>query len=304
MATRERVRSTEHAAVDDGRTASAEDARRRLLAGLPVAERRLEPAGIPTAVLEGGDGPPIILLHGPGEFALTWLRVIPDLARTHRVVAPDLPGHGASLLGEGALDADRALAWLSELVEQTCPTPPALAGHLLGGAIGARYAAGQADRLGGLVLVDTFGLRRLRPAPMFALTLIGFMARPSERSRDRFFEHCFADMGGLREQLGERWEPLMAYALEGARSQRQKVALRSLMPAFGLRAIPDAELERIAVPTSLVWGRHDRQTPLRVAERASARFGWPLHIIEDAADDPAFEQPHAVVRALHAELGT
>src|SRR3989337_255283 len=70
--------------------------RERLLASMPVSERRLQLAGISTAVLEGGDGPPIVLLHGPGEYAAKWLGVIPDLVTTHRVIAPDLPGHGTS----------------------------------------------------------------------------------------------------------------------------------------------------------------------------------------------------------------
>ena len=283
---------------------SRSNARERLLAGMPLSERRLELAGISTAVLEGGVGPPVVLLHGPGEFALTWLRVIPDLVQTNRVVAPDLPGHGASSMGDGPLDAERMLAWLDELIEQTCGSPPALAGHLLGGAIGARFAGTYPDRLAALVLVDAFGLRRLRPTPLFAITLIGFLARPTDGSRDRFFRQCFVDLEGLRKQLDSRWEPLMAYGLEGARSPHQKVALRSLMPQFGLRAIPPAELEWISIPTTLIWGRHDRQTPLRVAEAASARYGWPLHVIESAADDPAFEQPEAFLDALRAALGT
>jgi pimeloyl-ACP methyl ester carboxylesterase len=45
-------------------------------------------------------------------------------------------------------------------------------------------------------------------------------------------------------------------------------------------------------------------TPLRVAEEAGARYGWPLHVIEDAADDPPIEQPEAFLRALHAALET
>ena len=285
-------------------TLQTTNVRERLLAGMPVTERRLELAGVPTAVLEGGEGPPVVLLHGPGEFALVWLRVIPELAKTHRVIAPDLPGHGASLAGDGPVDADRALAWLDELVEQTCPSSPALAGHLLGGALGARFAGAQPDRLSRLVLVDTFGLRRLRPRPLFALTLVGFLARPTDGSRDRFFRQCFTDLDGLREQLDSRWEPLMAYALEGARSPHQKLALRGLMPALGLRPIPAADLARISIPTTLIWGRHDRQTPLRVAEAASARYGWPLHVIENAADDPAFEQPDAFLGALRAALGS
>jgi hypothetical protein len=88
---------------------------------------------------------------------------------------------------------------------------------------------------------------------MFALTLIGTLARPTSGSRDRFFRQCFVDMDGLREQLGARWEPLMACALEGATSPRQKAALRSLVPSFGLRPIPEVDLAPIAAPTTLIW---------------------------------------------------
>src|SRR5947207_11244407 len=87
-----------HAQEQRGRTTAepGRDLRERLLAGLPVRERRLDLAGVSTAVLEGGDGPPIVLLHGPGEFAAKWMRVFPALVRTNRVIAPDLPGHGTS----------------------------------------------------------------------------------------------------------------------------------------------------------------------------------------------------------------
>ena len=74
------------------------------------------------------------------------------------------------------------------------------------------------------------------------------------------------------------------------------------MPHSGGAPIPEEELARISVPTTLIWGRHDRQTPLAVAQRASTRFGWPLHVIEEAADDPAFEQPEAVLKALSVTL--
>ncbi|TCM48871.1 alpha/beta fold hydrolase [Kribbella sp. VKM Ac-2568] len=282
------------------RAGDGDRARDQLLAATPVTARRLMLAGISTAVLTGGDGPPIVLLHGPGEFAFTWLRVVPELVKTNRVIVPDLPGHGASRVGDAPLDVDRVLAWLGELIEQTCPSPPDLAGHLLGGAIGARFAVAHGEKLRGLVLVDTFGLRRLRPSPLFTLTLINFLARPTAGSRDRFFRHCFVDMNSLRDQLGPLWQPLMTCALEGANSPDQKAALRGMMPGLAWRAIPEEQLARISVPTTLIWGRHDRQTPLDVAQRASLRYGWPLHVIEDAADDPAFEQPEAVLAAFSA----
>jgi pimeloyl-ACP methyl ester carboxylesterase len=280
-------------------TTDGNNDRERLLAGIAVTERRLELAGVSTAVLEGGDGPPIVLLHGPGEFAAKWLRVIPDLVRSHRVVAPDLPAHGASEVPEGQLDADRVLAWLGELIERTCPSPPALVGHVLGGAIAARFAANRGDRVGRLVLVDTLGLGRFRPAPRFALTMIGFMARPTERTYSRFMRQCSFDLDALREEMGERWEPFVSYNLDLARAPSAKAAGR-LMRELGVPRIPPEDLARIAAPTTLIWGRHDRANRPQIAEAASARYGWPLHVIEDCADDPPRDQPEAFLEALRA----
>ena len=61
------------------------DARERLLADLPVEERRLQLAGIPTVLHEGGGGSPVVLLHGPGGSGLHWMRVIPGLVGTHAI---------------------------------------------------------------------------------------------------------------------------------------------------------------------------------------------------------------------------
>ena len=102
-----------------------EGARQRLLADMPVTERRLQLAGVSTAVLEGGSGPPVVLLHGPSGYAAHWMGVIPGLVATHRVIAPDLPGHGASEVEGGPLDAGRVLEWLGALIERTCMSPPA-----------------------------------------------------------------------------------------------------------------------------------------------------------------------------------
>jgi pimeloyl-ACP methyl ester carboxylesterase len=286
------------------RRSPGEDARQRLLAGIPLAERRLQLAGVSTAVLEGGDGPPVVLLHSSGEFAALWMRVIPELLTTHRVVAPDLPGHGASEVADGHLDTDHVVAWLAALIEHTCPSPPALVGHGLGGPIATRFAIAHPDRLSGLVLVDAFGLGRFEPVPTFGLALHRFLEQPTEHTRDGLFRQCFVNLDGLRQQLGERWDPLAAYALDRARTPGQQAALGSLMPQLALQAIPSVDLARITVPTALIWGRHDLQVRLPVAEAASARHGWPLHVIEDAGDDPALEQPAAFLRTLHAALAT
>ena len=259
-------------------------------------------AGVSTAVLEGGDGPPIVLLQG--EFAAVWMRVIPELVTTHRVIAPDLPGLGASELSDGRPDVNSVLTWLDELIEQTCAIPPVLVGKGPGGALAARFAIEHSDRIDRLVLVDAHGLDRFRPAPGMALTFIGVLLRPTERGLQRGFRrYCFVDLGGVRAEMGERYEWMAAYALDRLRTPSVKAAMRSLGRQLA-SAIPSRELARIAVPTTLIWGRHDLGVRLNVAEKASARYGWPLHVIENARDDPAIEQPQAFLRALHAALGT
>ena len=276
--------------------------RKQLLARIPVTEHELHPAGIPTAVLEGGQGRPLVLLHGQGEFAATWMRAIPGLVDSYRVVIPDLPGHGASGIGDAGLDPDRMMAWLGQLIAQTCPSPPVLIGHLLGGAIAARFAVHHSDRLERLVLVDTLGLRWYRPTAAFGLAAIGFMARPSEHSRDRLFDQCFVDRDSVHEQMGGDMDLLEAYALDCARRPELKAALRSLMPRIGVPPIRPDDLAGLDVSTALIWGREDRQTPVKTAKVAAARYGWPLEVIEGAADDPAHERPEAFLSALRPNL--
>ena len=280
-----------------------EGARRQLLAQMPVTERRLILAGISTAVLQAGDGPPVVLLHGPMANATHWAGIIPGLAATHRVIVPDLPGHGASeTTGDGRIDAGRVMEWLGGLIAQSCKSPPALVGQLLGGAIAARYASTHGNRLSRLVLVDTFGLCPFQPVPEFGRALSQFLAQPTERTHTDLWHHCAFNLDELRQRMGERWQPFEAYNLDRARAPSVQAAVATLMEHFGIPAISTSDLARIAAPTTLVWGRHDHATPLAVAEEVSARFGWPLHVIEDCNDDPPVEQPEALLRTLRVAL--
>ena len=81
---------------DSSRRATGDDARRRLLAGAPVTERRLDLAGVSTAVLEGGDGPPVVVLHGQGGWAGMWLPVIADLGAGRDAGTPGTTTTGPS----------------------------------------------------------------------------------------------------------------------------------------------------------------------------------------------------------------
>ena len=63
---------------------------------MAVEERKIEVEGTPIRYLMAGEGPPLVLLHALGEGAFDWQWVLPDLAQTYRVYAPDLPGFGDS----------------------------------------------------------------------------------------------------------------------------------------------------------------------------------------------------------------
>lgn len=276
--------------------------RAQLLSEIPVTERLVYLAGISTAVLEGGQGPPVILLHGPGETSVWWMRVIPKLAETNRVIVPDLPGHGSSRVNPDKLDTEIVLTWLSELIERTSPSPPALVGHILGGSIAARFTIGHGEQISQLVLVDSLGLGKFRPAPRFAFGLFRFMLWPTEKNFHRFFPHCMYNVVDLRKQMGKHWEPFLAYNLECACDPDRKTALQILMKRLGIPKIPSEDLSQINVPTALIWGRHDKANKLHIAEAARENYGWPLYVIEEARDDPKLERPEAFVNALYSAL--
>jgi pimeloyl-ACP methyl ester carboxylesterase len=274
--------------------------RKRLLARMPVSERRLGLGEVATAVLEGGEGRPIVLLHGPGEHAAKWLRTIPTLVRSGRVIAPDLPGHGASAPVEGEVTVPGMLAWLDDLIGCTCASRPVVVGLTLGGAIAARFAAARPGRLAGLVLVDALGLAPFQPAPEFGAAMGEFLGQPDEATHDRLWTYCAADLDAMRRELGDAWEELRAYNLEVASDPALHGTQQGLMASFGFPAIDAAELAAIETPTTLIWGRQDLATPVSVAEAASRAYGWPLDVIEGAGDDPALEKPAEFLAALNA----
>ncbi len=269
-----------------------------------------------TAILEGGEGPPIVLLHGQGGFAGMWLPILPDLVTTNRVIAPDLPGLGASEAPDRPRDANSVLAWLGELIDQTCETAPAVVGISLGASIAARFAVDpgrrasggrvgkEFERLARLVLVDAGSLGPFRPAPGVMLALIRHSARPTQRSALRLLRQVTVDIERLRQVMGERWEPFLTYMLDRSRTPSVQKANRRLLRKLGIPAIPPDDLARISVPTMLIWGRHDRVMRLAAAQEASARYGWALHVIEDAGHISPGDQPQAFLVALRAALGT
>jgi pimeloyl-ACP methyl ester carboxylesterase len=278
------------------------DNRSKLLGSIPVKEERMQLVGIQTSILTGGEGPPLLLLHGPGENAFFWMRVLPALVNTYRVIVPDLPGHGGSSINKDTFEADQVFSWLSELLERTCQEPPVIVGHVLGGSIAARFAIRNPEKIHRLILVDSLGLGKFRPSLRFAFGLIRFILKPTKKNFDHFFPQCMYDTDNLQKEMDQQWDLFQNYNLECANNQDQQKAMQVMMKKVGIPSIPPKELHRIGVPTALIWGRYDRANKLAIAEKASARYGWPLYIIENTRDDPKLERPEAFTKVLREIL--
>jgi len=119
------------------------------------------------------------------------------------------------------------------LIERTCPSPPTLVGHVLGGAIGATVRHKPQRPAHSVGPRRLAGAGSLPPGTRFAATMIAFLMRPTERTYTRFMRQCSYDLDGLREEMGARWEPFLAYGLERARGLGAKLAGR-LLREFGM----------------------------------------------------------------------
>lgn len=108
-------------------------------------------------IVEAGEGPPILLVHGGAGSYANWSHQIRDLARTNRVIAPDLRGHGSSPWpGDSTVDDFyRDLVALVEALD--LPPTFALAGHSFGGYLATRFAAEFPHRVSCLGLLNTAG---------------------------------------------------------------------------------------------------------------------------------------------------
>ncbi len=111
-------------------------------ASVEIHERRVDVGGVSTHYLTAGAGPAMVLLHGDGESAVDWRRAIPDFARTHRVLAPSLPGHGNTGRWDGDHSPEFFVRFLRNFLAAVGGEDrTVVVGNSLGGAIAVRYAA-------------------------------------------------------------------------------------------------------------------------------------------------------------------
>jgi pimeloyl-ACP methyl ester carboxylesterase len=271
-----------------------------------LTERSTVVKGGRLGYLVGGDGPALVLVHGLGGSATNWCELAPLLARGHRVLIPDLPGHGRSepLAGISGLEAyaDRVAALMElEGIEQA-----PVVGHSLGGLVVLRLALRRPELVSSLVLACSAGLsvgtvwgRNLLTA--FAVLRPGRLAGRYRTlvSRSRVLRRLVFGFVSVADPVA-----LPDRAVEGfLAGQVLHTDTRSAWNA--LRADdPRRELEHVRCPALVLWGAEDAQLPLDDAFEYARRLRAPLRTIAGCGHLLIGERPRACAHAIEAFLAS
>ena len=124
-------------------------------AGL-IAEKQTRVNGVLINYKIAGDGPVVVLLHGFAQTSHMWLPLIPALAKSHTVIAPDLRGIGGSERTAGGYDKKNMAQDMRSLVRQIGFEKVALVGHDIGLMVAYAYAAQFPDEVLKVALMDAF----------------------------------------------------------------------------------------------------------------------------------------------------
>ncbi len=264
-----------------------------------IVERRLELGGRPARLLEApgsrpGAEPPLVLIHGIQAIADLWRPNLEALAAGgRRVVAPDLPVHGGTAVPASPADltVPGCVRFLTTLLDRLDLSRVDLVGHSFGGLVAARAALDHPGRVRRLVLVSAAGLGRRVP-PGTALSFVRTIARwivygPGRGPTPR---HVVARIVHDPDAVDLSLLALVRASWDDP--ARRRALVRLAMRLLAREADVTRELHRLAAPTLLVWGAHDRLVPLQLGRRAAARIpGSRLVVFEACGHLPSLECP-------------
>jgi pimeloyl-ACP methyl ester carboxylesterase len=214
----------------------------------------------------GGDGPPLLFIHGLGGIWQNWLLNIPAFMDRFRVVAPDLPGFGRSEMPSGRISIQGFARVVDALCAQLEVESPVVVGNSMGGFIGAELALAFPTRVSKLVLVSAAGISaaNMWKEPVMAvgrLLAIG-TARTGVKqlpvvSRRRLRRAALQLVVRYPEKLSV---PLASELVVGAGTSGFVGGLDAVLGYSFRDRLPEIE-----APTLIVWGRNDILVPVEDA---------------------------------------
>lgn len=260
--------------------------------------------GYRRAFIKAGSGPAILLIHGIGDSADSWRDIVPDLAKDHTVVAPDLLGHGESDKPRADYSIAAYANAMRDLLAVLDIDRVTVVGHSLGGGVAMQFAYQFPERCERLCLVSTGGvahevhmLLRFASAPNADLVL-PLIGSPGTRLLGRV---TLGVLKAIQTDIGLDAGHLMRMfdALPDAAARRAFV--RTLRAAVDWRGQAITMLDRCyltkGMPTMLVWGARDAVIPVSHAHKAhGAMPGSRLEVFPDTGHFPHQDEPARFLR--------
>ena len=253
--------------------------------------------------VDAGEGDPLVLLHGITCSAASWNALLPALAERHRVIVPDLPGHGWSSRTRG----DHSIAGFALVVRDLLMglgiERATFVGHSLGGGVTMQTAYAYPELVGRMVLVASGGLGESVGLPLRAATLPG-----AEWVLPLAFNRFGARITSLLARMITDPRMITLHELAYSYATLADPAARRAFVTI-IRGVADWNGQRIdatrrlhlaeEVPTMIVWGDADLIIPIGHGRRAAADLPVDrFEVFEDAGHFPHLERPEDFVRVL------
>ena len=259
-----------------------------------------------------GEGPTVVLVHGITSSSRTWKAVMPRLAESHDVIAPDLLGHGRSAKPRGDYSLGGYASGIRDLMALLGVDSATVVGHSLGGGVAMQFAYQFPERLERLVLVDSGGLGNEVSPVLRAASLPGsefvipLLFSPPVRWSG-------AQLRGLLARFGLRGSADVAGMLEGMDSLGNRDARRAFVHT--VRSVIDPRGQRVdardrlylskEVPVLLLWGGRDRIIPAAHGREAQRLMpGSRLEILPDGGHFPYNDDPEWFVEQIERFVGS
>ncbi len=249
---------------------------------IPTTGTRLSP---PPHLERRGSGPPVLLLHGWGASSALFGPIFDGLQHGFTLVAPDFPGFGATPPPPVAWSLDDYAQWVVELMDSLALGPVHMVGHSFGGRVAIKLAGRWPERVVKVVLTDSAGIRPPR-TPRYWTRVYTFKAL-RRLSAAPLVPPALRDWG--RAQVERRGSSDYQQATGTVRGSFVRVVNEDLRAA----------LPHIHVPTLLVWGDRDEDTPLsdaQLMERLIPDAG--LVVFQGAGHYAYLEQPARFCRIV------
>ena len=273
----------------------------------PVVEDRMNLSGGAIAYTMAGIGPAVLLIHGLGGTRRTWRHLITRLARTHTVIAPDLPGHGQSDPPAGDYSLGAHACAMRDLLLALGHHRATIAGHSLGGGVALQTAYQFPERTDRIVLISSGGLGAevtpiLRAATLpGADTVVAGLSTIPEALTQRLF-------GVLPALIGRSDGRVLADVLRGLTDDQQRQTFlrtaRTVIDWRGQTVSATRLLGLLAdVPLLVAWGADDKTIPPRHHHALAERVPHAVTVeIADAGHYPHETAPAQLLSAMETFL--